>query len=262
MKEYFKIEGVSWSPEEFSFLAPEPLRKLGAGYYRTNVFGGFCVDWDYEKYDFYYFNESLVLQAGLWMLLAGWDLIFLDTETTGLDSTKDRIIEIGAIHVRKGEIARRFVSLVDPEIPIPEGATKVNGITNEMVKGQPKVKDVLIEFDKFLNSIKYPVLVGYNTGFDFDFLDVAYKTHLGKRFSYPNICVMRLYTKYYGYRPKLSQLVSRSRNLENKIKGMSLHRAEADAYATFLVLGDYVGDIERLKQWLDNLREEPYQPAP
>jgi len=87
----FKIRGARWSPEEFSFLAPKLLREQGAGRYWISLYGYFDVDWEYEKYLFYYYNKSLILRVGLWMLMSNWDLVFLDIETTGLDHKEDKI---------------------------------------------------------------------------------------------------------------------------------------------------------------------------
>lgn len=69
-------------------------------------------------------------------------ITFLDLETTGTDKTKDRIVEIAMVKIGAGpEI--RFHSLVNPEMPIPQGASDVHGITDDMVKDMPTLKTLL-----------------------------------------------------------------------------------------------------------------------
>ena len=60
-------------------------------------------------------------------------LIAVDIETTGLfPQNGERICEIAILKIKKGEIIDKFVSLINPEIPISAAATLVSGITNEM----------------------------------------------------------------------------------------------------------------------------------
>lgn len=60
-------------------------------------------------------------------------LCFVDLETTGLDVNKDRIVQIGIKKLIQNEKPIYFLKLVNPTIPIPVEATKVHGITDEMV---------------------------------------------------------------------------------------------------------------------------------
>ena len=55
----------------------------------------------------------------------------LDLETTGLNPKYDKIIEVGAVKVRNGEIIDRFQQLVCPGIALPEKITGLTGITQE-----------------------------------------------------------------------------------------------------------------------------------
>ena len=57
-----------------------------------------------------------------------------DTETTGLMNKTDKIIEIGAVKFNKDGIIDKFSTLINPQMPIPFCATKVNGITKHLVK--------------------------------------------------------------------------------------------------------------------------------
>ena len=61
--------------------------------------------------------------------------ISFDLETTGFISGVDQIVEIGAVRYINGEPDAVFATLIDPKIQIPEGASRVNGITDQMVTG-------------------------------------------------------------------------------------------------------------------------------
>ena len=66
--------------------------------------------------------------------------LVVDTETTGLDDA--RIIELGAVVMQGGEVLAHRSSVFDPGKPIDPGATAVHGITDEMVRGRPRIGDV------------------------------------------------------------------------------------------------------------------------
>ncbi|MFW6215422.1 MAG: PolC-type DNA polymerase III [Alkalispirochaetaceae bacterium] len=93
-----------------------------------------------------------------------------DFETTGLNPAHDRIIELGAVQFRNGEVTGEFQALVDPEIPLQQGAMEITGITPDMLAGRPKVSEVL---PKFLTFLGETVLVAHNAGFDIAFLRSA-----------------------------------------------------------------------------------------
>lgn len=94
--------------------------------------------------------------------------IVFDLETTGVSSRKDEIIEISAIKVIDGKVAGEFSYLVNPLIHIPERASMVNGITDDMVSDAPTIEPVLMEFIDFIED--YP-LVGHNiANFDMKFI--------------------------------------------------------------------------------------------
>ena len=95
------------------------------------------------------------------------DYVVVDTETTGLFAT-DRIIEIGAIRVRNCAVVASFEKLVNPGIPISPGASKVNGITNSMVKHGPSFSEIQEEFLSFIGD---DIIVGHNITFDLKFIN-------------------------------------------------------------------------------------------
>lgn len=87
-------------------------------------------------------------------------IAFLDLETTGVNLGSDRIVEIAVVRI--GTDASRTVKrkLINPEMPIPAGATEVHGITNEMVANAPTFKQAANEIKQFIEGCD---LGGYNS---------------------------------------------------------------------------------------------------
>ena len=77
------------------------------------------------------------------------DYVVFDIETTGFSPIKNRIIEIGAVKVEKGQITERFSSFVNPQVPIPFEIEKLTGISDDMVVDAPKIEEVLSQFLEF-----------------------------------------------------------------------------------------------------------------
>jgi DNA polymerase III epsilon subunit len=97
------------------------------------------------------------------------EFVIFDTETTGLEpQSGDRIVEIAAIRFRGKEKLAVFENLVNPKRDISEGAFSVNGITQEMLKGAPEIKEVLPQFLEFSRG---SCLCSYNAAFDLGFLN-------------------------------------------------------------------------------------------
>ena len=98
------------------------------------------------------------------------EFVVFDIETTGLSSTSDEIIEIGAVILRGGEVAETFSEYVDPGRHIPEKITELTGISDEMVAGAPKIDDVLPRFLEFCGDRP---LIAHNANFDTGFIRQA-----------------------------------------------------------------------------------------
>lgn len=93
--------------------------------------------------------------------------VAFDLETTGVLPGVDKIVEIGAVRFINGTVDAVYSTLVDPGIPIPEAASRVNGITNDMVAGKPVVESLLPSFAEFCGD---DPMVAHNAAFDFQFL--------------------------------------------------------------------------------------------
>ncbi len=95
------------------------------------------------------------------------EMVVFDIETTGLSAQSCGITEIGAVKVQGGEVTEKFNILTDPGEPIPEEITKLTGITDEMVKGQPSNIDAVRAFLDFAGD---RLLIAHNASFDTGFI--------------------------------------------------------------------------------------------
>lgn len=98
--------------------------------------------------------------------------IAFDVETTGTIPGNDSILEIGAVRFVEGVVDSVFSTLIDPKRPIPPGASQVNGITDEMVKGKPVIQDLLDSLADFCGD---DIMVAHNANFDAQFLTASIK---------------------------------------------------------------------------------------
>ena len=97
--------------------------------------------------------------------------VVLDLVTTGIDSKKDRIIEIGAIKVRRDRSPVKFSTFVNPGVPIDPAVTAVNGITDEMVANAPSEGEAMGKLVDFIGELGH--IVAHNAPFETDFLTEA-----------------------------------------------------------------------------------------
>ena len=93
--------------------------------------------------------------------------ICLDCETTGLEHREDRLIEIAVVKFTFQEIIETYETLIDPELPIPPHTTEIHHITDEMVAGKPKAKEIL---KKVLKMVGDHIIVGHGIQLDINFI--------------------------------------------------------------------------------------------
>lgn len=87
-------------------------------------------------------------------------MVVFDLETTGLDITKDRIIEIGLVKIETDGSESELCLRINPEKPIPAESSAIHGITDEDVKDKPKFSEVADEIATFIGNAD---LAGYNS---------------------------------------------------------------------------------------------------
>ena len=98
------------------------------------------------------------------------EMVVFDLETTGLSAKACKIIEIGAVKIKQGEVIDKMNIFVDPECPIPPEITKLTSITDEMVSGAPKEREAIEQLLAFTGD---RMLIAHNAGFDVSFVRVA-----------------------------------------------------------------------------------------
>jgi DNA polymerase-3 subunit epsilon len=158
-------------------------------------------------------------------------IIVFDIETTGLYPEEGaRILEIGAVPIVDDRLAEEqaFESLINPGIPIPEGATRIHGIDDAMVRKAAPLEKVL---PLFLEYIGDHTLVAHNAPFDVGFLNF-YMKRLGMgRIENRVIDTLGLSRLVYGaeYSHNLDSLLSR---LGIDQPTHRRHRSVADALLT------------------------------
>lgn len=151
--------------------------------------------------------------------------IAFDVETTGLSPLENEIIEIGALKVRQGKVAERFIEFIKPQSPISPAITSLTGITNGMVSGARSRCDVVSDFLDFCED---DILIGHNVSFDYSFMKCSAAAD-GMPFEKMGIDTLNIARKV------LQDLESKSLgslceyyHIENR----SAHRAYHDALAT------------------------------
>jgi len=166
------------------------------------------------------------------------EFVVFDIETTGLNKDVDNIIEIAAVKVREGVIVDEFSALIDPKMALPQKIVSLTGITDEMLRGKPKIDEVL---DKFLDFAGDAVLVAHSMSFDAGFIAVWAKRLYDKSLKNTLLDTVELSRALY---PELKShklnLVAEHLNIELK----NHHRALDDAKACAEIL---LESIKRLK---------------
>lgn len=149
--------------------------------------------------------------------------IAFDLETTGTVPGVDQIVEIGAVRFNNGVVESVFSTLVDPLRSIPPGASAVNGITDDMVKGKPTIDTLLHSFAEFCEDM---IMVAHNAPFDAQFLISDIKKHESTSPRGIVLDTLPISRKVFPGIPnyKLGTLVQHL-----KIPSTGFHRAEEDA---------------------------------
>src|ERR1700712_3126670 len=164
-------------------------------------------------------------------------LAFIDLETTGINISTDRIVEIGMIKILPDGNRSAKRKLLNPEMVIPQTSIDIHGITNEMVKDAPSFKQAANDIKQFLHNCD---LSGYNSNrFDIpmlmeEFLRVEVEFDMKGR-------------KLVDVQKVFHMMEQRTLTAAYKfycLKDLEgAHSAEADARATMEILEAQVGRI-------------------
>src|SRR5262245_23083247 len=97
--------------------------------------------------------------------LIALDAVVIDTETTGLDPAKARLVEVAAIPIAGGEVGTDppLRTLVRPDEPIPPAATHIHGIDDAAVAQAPPFAEV---WPRLCAALEDRIVIGHTLGFD------------------------------------------------------------------------------------------------
>lgn len=167
------------------------------------------------------------------------DYVVFDLETTGAKCPPCRITEIGAYRVSGGKITDEFHTLVNPEMQIPFFITQLTGISDRMVRHEPKFREIS---DDFLTFIGGSVLVAHNAHFDLRFLNHEIgRIHENYRVANPHLCTVQL------SRRLLPHIENHKLNTVADYYSISLvnhHRASDDARATAHIFINLLDELQ------------------
>jgi DNA polymerase III subunit epsilon len=163
----------------------------------------------------------------------GW--VVVDVETTGgSPQYGHRITEVAAVRVQGGDVREVYSTLVNPGRRIPPAIVSLTGITDAMVSGAPRFRQVA---PRVVDALRGRIFVAHNAAFDWRFVCAELETCGHGELRGPQLCTVRLARKL------LPQLASRSLGSLIHYFGFqvnSRHRAEDDALATARVLLRFV----------------------
>jgi DNA polymerase III epsilon subunit family exonuclease len=172
-------------------------------------------------------------------LLQELNFVVVDVEATGAKMPPNRIIELGAYRISGGRIVDKFVTLVNPELPIPRFVVALTGITNEMVKQAPLFADVA---PRWLEFVEDSVLIAHNAPFDTNFINHEIsRVYPGHRMINPHLCTVTLSRRAV---PGLANYRLETVADHFAIDIAERHRAGSDALATAEVFIRILSQLE------------------
>lgn len=195
--------------------------------------------------------------------------VFVDTETTGLSPRfGDRMVEIALARFRDEVMENFYTTLLNPERSISPGAARIHGITNSVVAGAPRFRDVVHEVCAELEGT---VIVGHNARFDMGFISNELRLARVAVPDNPAVDTVLLLRRYFSFPSNSLQRVADNLGIDREAS----HRALADVLTTrkvfeFIIeelrprtLGDLLEMQGGTIAWADysNSQELPLPPA-
>lgn len=176
-------------------------------------------------------------------------LVFIDLETTGIDLSKDRIIEIGLVKIYPDGREEVKCRRVNPTIPIPAESTAIHHITDEDVKDEPTFKDIAKSLAAMLEGCDF---AGFNSNkFDFPLLAEEF-LRADVDFDFKNrkfIDVQNIFHKM----EQRTLVAAYKFYCQKELDGA--HGAEADIVATYEVLKSQLDRYPELKNDVEFLSD-------
>ena len=174
-------------------------------------------------------------------------IAFIDLETTGVNLSTDRIVEIAIVKVSPDGSRQVKRKLINPQMPIPKATTDIHGITDEMVKDAPTFKQAGNEIKQYLENCD---LGGYNSNrFDIPMLMEEF-LRAGMDVDLSNRRMIDVQHIFYSMEPRTLSAAYKfycQKELENA------HSAEADVNATIDVLLSQVQRYDNLGNSVDSI---------
>ena len=175
-------------------------------------------------------------------------ICFFDLETTGTNPGKDKIVEIAVLKLDINNQKKEMVWRINPECPIPDEASSVHGITDEMVKDQPIFKHFSKEIFNFIEGCD---LGGYNIDkFDLPLLVEEFIRSGIDVSSFVKVKTVDVQTIFFKMEPR--DLSSALKFYCNKDHG-NAHTALDDTIATYEVLLSQLDKYHDLEPSVDFL---------
>ena len=177
--------------------------------------------------------------------------IVLDTETTGLDFTREKIIEFAGIRLENGKIKEEFQTLINPHQHIRKSSMAIHGITQEMVADAPSEEEAIPKILEFIGD--YPI-VAHNAIFDYSFLNEAKLRVTGEKLENPRIDTQMMFKEIA---PDLESHGLEALTHRFNVDLKNHHRAMADAMGLALAYPKlkklYLQRLDWQKKQLDNV---------
>ena len=148
--------------------------------------------------------------------------IVLDTETTGLDFTREKMVEFAAVRLENGKIKDEFQTLINPEQHIRKSSIAIHGITAEMVEDAPTESEAMPKILEFIGD--YPI-VAHNAIFDYSFINEAAKRVTGEEIKNERIDTQQMFKEIY---PELDAHGLNALTQKFKVELKDHHRAMYD----------------------------------
>lgn len=174
-------------------------------------------------------------------------LAFIDLETTGVNISTDRIVEIAIVKINPDGTRQVKRKLINPQMPIPPGSSEVHGITDDMVKDAPTFKQVANEVKQFIEGCD---LGGYNSNrFDIPML-VEEFLRSGMEFSVDGKKLVDV-QKVFHMMEQRTLSAAYKFYCQKTLEGA--HSAEVDATATWEVLEAQVERYPQIGNTVDSI---------